>query len=240
MGADLVVAADGTRSRLAREFNDGLQDSYAGYTAWRGIADIAIDPALAGEVFGSGVQFGAVPLPDGRTYWFATQRLPERTEVGDELAHVSVLAEAWPDPVEDVVAATPPGTLLRNDLYDRPTAKTWSRGRVVLVGDAAHPMRPHLGQGGCQAIEDAVVLASALSTSDDVESALVGYQRVRIGRVRRIVSESRLIGLAVNSRRPFVGHAGLRLSRVLPDAAVMSHLRTIAGADAFRRQLARL
>ena len=67
--------------------------------------------------------------------------------------------DTWAEPIPAVLAATDPADVLHNDLYDRIEARHWSRGPVVVVGDAAHPMRPHLGQGGCQGLEDAAILA---------------------------------------------------------------------------------
>ena len=74
-----VVGADGTRSVVARHLNGALADRYVGYTAWRGVADYSIDPDVAGEVLGPGIEFGHVPLGSDRTYWFATERAPEGT-----------------------------------------------------------------------------------------------------------------------------------------------------------------
>ncbi|MCF8603346.1 FAD-dependent oxidoreductase [Gordonia sp. HY442] len=237
LDADLIVGADGTRSVLARELNGSLPHTYAGYTAWRGIADAGFDPTLAGEVLGPGGQFGLVPLGPDRTYWFATARLPESTAFDDEAAYVRGLVDGWADPLPRLVAATDPDDLLRNDLYDRPTAKVLHRGRVVLVGDAAHPMRPHLGQGGCQAIEDAVTLAECIGTGDDLPRATMRYASVRRRRIRAVVRESELIGRVVNGRPAAVWEALIRSSVLVPDVVVRAHLATIASRHAFSRTL---
>ena len=98
-----------------------------------------------------------------------------------------------------MLAATPAWDVLRNDLYDRSPARSWARGPVVLVGDAAHPMRPHLGQGGCQAIEDAAVLADFVDLHPDPATAFTRFEAFRRPRVRALVRESRVIGDIVES-----------------------------------------
>ncbi len=161
--AAAVIGADGTRSVVARHLNGALADRYVGYTAWRGVAETTIDPDVAGEVLGPGIEFGHVPLGSAATYWFATERAPAgHVAPQGELAYLRARFASWADPIPAVLAATDPGDVLRNDLYDREAARQWSRGRVLAVGDAAHPMRPHLGQGGCQGLEDAAVLARFL------------------------------------------------------------------------------
>ncbi|MGV8016512.1 FAD-binding monooxygenase, partial [Mycobacterium kansasii] len=87
------------------------------------------------------------------TYWFATQRAPRgQTTPDGELAHLKRRFSAWSEPIPTLLAATPGDQVLRNDLYDRAPARVWARGPAVIAGDAAHPMRPHLGQGGCQGL----------------------------------------------------------------------------------------
>jgi salicylate hydroxylase len=77
-------------------------------------------------------------------------------------------------------------------LHDRDPLKQWTKGRATLLGDAAHPMLPYLGQGACQAMEDGVVLASALAAMpDDWPSALKLYERVRLPRASRVVLSAR-------------------------------------------------
>jgi 2-polyprenyl-6-methoxyphenol hydroxylase-like FAD-dependent oxidoreductase len=96
--------------------------------------------------------------------------------------------------VADVIAATDESAILRNDIYDRPPLKQWSSARVTLLGDAAHPTTPNLGQGACQAIEDAVVLAQCLAGEPEVGAALRRYESARIPRTTRIVLLSRRFG----------------------------------------------
>src|SRR5689334_2189803 len=118
--ASAVIGADGTRSVVARHLNGALADRYVGYTAWRGVADCAIDPDVAGEVLGPGVEFGHVPLGSDRTYWFATERAPAgHVAPQGELDYLKARFAAWADPIPAVLAATDPAGVLRNDLYDR-------------------------------------------------------------------------------------------------------------------------
>ena len=159
--AAAVIGADGTHSVVARHLNGELRNRYVGYTAWRGIADAAIDPDLAGETLGAGRECGHVPLGPDHTYWFATERAEEgRAASPGELEYLKTRFGSWAEPMPALLAATDPSVVLRNDLYDRDEARVWSQGPIVLVGDAAHPMRPHLGQGGCQGLEDAAILAA--------------------------------------------------------------------------------
>lgn len=230
-----VIGADGTRSVVARHLNGALPDRYAGYTAWRGVARFPLDPDLAGETLGPGCEVGHVPLGADRTYWFATERTSEGARAPDgELAYLRTKLADWADPIPAILAATPAPEVLRNDLYDRAPARQWARGPVVVLGDAAHPMRPHLGQGGCQAIEDAAVLAWCLRRHADPAAAFARFAVHRRPRVDALVRESRLIGRAMNLRPAWLGGLGSRATALVPEAAVTGHLASIAAGSAFR------
>jgi len=232
---DAVVGADGTGSVVARHLNGSLTRRYAGYTAWRGVASIAIDPDLAGETMGAGAQLGHVPMGPDRTYWFATERAPEGASAPHgELDYLRAKFASWAAPIPDLLAATDPDGVLRNDLYDRSPARRWSAGPVVLVGDAAHPMRPHLGQGGCQALEDAAVLGAFLDLSPDLPLAFAAFESFRRRRVRAIAGEARLIGRVVNLRPAVLSALATRATVVLPEFVVTRHLASIAARTAFR------
>ena len=231
--ADAVVGADGTHSMVARHLNGLLGNRYVGYTAWRGVADCSIDPDLAGEVLGPSIEFGHVPLGGDTTYWFATERAPEgRSAPQGELTYLKDKFGTWAEPIPTVLAATDPARVLHNDLYDRDRARQWSRGPIVAVGDAAHPMRPHLGQGGCQGIEDAAILASFVGRTDDLATAFGRFAAFRGPRVRSLVRESKTIGQIVNLP-PLLSAAATRATVLGPEALVTRHLATIAARSAF-------
>jgi 2-polyprenyl-6-methoxyphenol hydroxylase-like FAD-dependent oxidoreductase len=232
--ASAVVGADGTRSAVARHLNGALTDRYVGYTAWRGVADYAIDPDVAGEVLGPGIEFGHVPLGSDRTYWFATERAPAgQAAPQGELDYLKARFASWAHPVTEVLAATHLDDVLRNDLYDRDQARQWSRGPVVVVGDAAHPMRPHLGQGGCQGLEDAAVLARFVDGDDDLAAAFARFAKFRRPRVRAIVRESKLVGQIVNLRPAFLSGLAARATVLMPEALMTRHLAAVASRSAF-------
>jgi 2-polyprenyl-6-methoxyphenol hydroxylase-like FAD-dependent oxidoreductase len=197
LAVDALVGADGINSAIASELNRPLRSSYSGYTAWRGIAETtaAFESDQIWVCLAGGHEFGWMPVGDAHTYWFATCWLPEgqRFPGGDD-AYLKQTFSKWPQPIPDLLTATPPERLVRNDVVDRAMPDRWSDGAVTLVGDAAHPMRPHLGQGGCQAIEDAVVLASYLANSADPATAFAHYESRRRRRARLIVVLSRFSG----------------------------------------------
>jgi len=232
--ADAVIGADGVGSAVARALNGPLPARYVGYTAWRGVADHRLDPDLAGETLGPGVQVGHVPLGPDHTYWFATQRAPEGARApGGERPYLLAALSGWADPVPALIAATPAAQLIRNDLFDHAQPRHWSRGPVVLVGDAAHPMRPHLGQGGCQGIEDAAVLARCVALEPDLPAAFVRFADVRRRRVRLLVAESAAIGRVVNLRPAVLGGLAGRGTALIPEWLVARHLAWIAARSAF-------
>jgi 2-polyprenyl-6-methoxyphenol hydroxylase-like FAD-dependent oxidoreductase len=233
MEADAVVGADGTHSVVARHLNGPLANRYVGYTAWRGVAECSIDPDFAGEVLGPAVEFGHVPLGEDSTYWFATERAPQgRSAPHGELNYLMDKFGTWAQPIPTVLAATDPGRVLHNDLYDREPARQWSRGRIVAVGDAAHPMRPHLGQGGCQGLEDAAILACFVDRTNDLAAAFRRFAVFRRPRVGSLVRESKMIGQIVNLP-PLLSAAASRATVLGPEALVTRHLAAVAARSAF-------
>src|SRR5437588_2256134 len=149
-----------------------------------------------GETWGRGRRFGIVPMTAGRVYWFATSNAAEggRDPHGKTRQALLQLFQGWHEPVEALIAAASENSILRNDIYDIDPLASYVQGRVSLLGDAAHPMTPNLGQGACQAIEDAVVLAACLATANDIKDALQEYDNRRVRRTARVVLQSRLAG----------------------------------------------
>ena len=126
----------------------------------------------------------------------------------------------WHQPVAELIAETEECEIRRDDLYDRePLDRPWGEGRVTLLGDAAHPMTPNLGQGACQAIEDAVVLARCVREvgKDGVPSALRRYEDLRRERVAWIVRRSRALGRVGQLENPILCRLRDVALRAVPD-----------------------
>jgi 2-polyprenyl-6-methoxyphenol hydroxylase-like FAD-dependent oxidoreductase len=191
--ADLIVGADGVHSAVRRALWPDSAPRYAGYTAWRGVTEFELDPGRLTESWGSGERFGLVDIGGGRAYWFATKNASENEgdEPGGRLAELVRRFGGWHAPIPDVLGASEEGAVLRNDVYYLDPLPAWSRGSVVLVGDAAHATTPGIGQGAAQAIEDAVVLARSLSERSDLKDALDDYEASRRPRAERVLKMSR-------------------------------------------------
>ena len=182
--ADLVVGADGLLSTVRSALLGDGEPRDAGIVAFRGVA--ALDaPVPAGEWWGSGSVAGLLPLGKGRVYWYLAHRgEPDRT------ALPGLVAE-YGEPVRDAVDRTGAEQVLLHRLYDRDPVPSWSRGSATLLGDAAHPMLPFLGQGAGSALEDAAALAAAVAAEPDVEAALAAYEGARLRRTAALVAGSR-------------------------------------------------
>src|SRR5262249_4179137 len=175
--ADLVVGADGLRSPLrSRLFASLPGPRYSGDTSWRGVtAGPGPAPGGGGGTWGRGERVGLVPMADGRVYWYATGNDAEGRTFPDEHAEVRRRFGGWHRPIAGVIDATSPAAVLHHDICWLPPLPRFTAGRVALLGDAAHAMTPDLGQGACQAIEDAVVLAACAGRAQGLTAALASY-----------------------------------------------------------------
>jgi len=204
--AELLVAADGLRSVVRRQlWSPEFGPRYAGFTAWRGVTERPFTLVEQSQTLGRAAEVGLVQLQDGRVYWFATGNDPEGTRHADERAEVLRRFGSWHAPIRDVVEATAPEHVLRHDLFRLPRPyPSFVRGRVALLGDAAHAMLPTLGQGGCLALEDAVVLSDALARHGDVPTALTAYDRDRRPRNEQMSASSDQMAKITQLRNPLV------------------------------------
>lgn len=185
----LLIGADGLRSRTrALLYQDGLPQA-EGHMIWRGISDshASFPQRTSYMVYGKdGARSVAWPVGPDAVCWSVSRNGPPgygETSDGERIKKALVaLIGGFPEPMSAVLCATPDDRILRTDLFTRPRA-VWGRGRVALLGDASHAMPTVYGQGACQAIEDAVVLAEALAGAATVEEGVADYRRRRERRV---------------------------------------------------------
>jgi 2-polyprenyl-6-methoxyphenol hydroxylase-like FAD-dependent oxidoreductase len=195
--ADLVVGADGVRSATRRSVWPTAQEPrYVGYTSWRMVCP-PVPVTETSEWWGRGERFGYSPLPDGRIYVYATANAQEGASDGG-LPELRRRFGGWHHPIPALLDAAEAGSVIHHDLYELPALKTYTSGAVVLAGDAAHAMTPNLGQGACQALEDAVVLGNVMASGD----GLAAYDRQRRPRTQMIVRRSRQVGAAAQWASP--------------------------------------
>jgi len=221
--ADLVVAADGGRS-VARHalFPGHPGPADGGYTIWWMLAPSLGDKeeVLASESMGKGAVWGTWVLNDGRVYAYATV-LKKLLAAGsghtdDPLSQLRAHFADWYPQIQHILDAVDPASVYRDDARWMQTAlPAYHVGRVALLGDAAHPMTPDLGQGGSQSIEDAVVLAKVLAEAGGDVRALASYTAARLPRTMDIVKRSKRMSAFHHASTPagvFLRNRALRLS----------------------------
>ncbi len=193
--ADFLLATDGIHSVVRRQLIPESKSRYAGYTCWRGISPQPVEPIkFPSEVWGRGSRFGMVPLVGDRVYWYAClngdQNDPALAKLSlqglaDRFAH-------YISPVAHLIQTA--DKLIHGDIIDMIPIKQFAFGRVLLMGDAAHATTPNLGQGACQAIEDAAILSSLLQSGMSISETFQHYQVKRLPRTTQVVNDSWRLG----------------------------------------------
>ncbi|HEU5132702.1 MAG TPA: FAD-dependent monooxygenase, partial [Pyrinomonadaceae bacterium] len=231
--ADFLIGADGVHSRVRAQFiNDG-EPLNRGYTIWRGTSPITPDeiPPFTGmELYGRGRRFGIGPVGLGRTGWWASANTDNTDRLTDLFAD-------WYAPVTELIEATPPSSILKTIATDREPNKKWGAGRMTLLGDAIHPTTPNLGQGGCQSMEDALVLARCFEKYGPSENALRTYERLRHPRTAILTKISRYYGSVGRWENPLA--RGLRriALALAPEAVARRSMQIVFDYDATKVDL---
>jgi 2-polyprenyl-6-methoxyphenol hydroxylase-like FAD-dependent oxidoreductase len=213
---DVLVGADGLKSRVREGILGPSAPVYTGYTTW--VANVPVaDPHYQHTIrlyFGKGGRFIAYSLAGGRTHFEAVTRMPPGGDDGPAGRKADMLEHFgdWAEEIVALIEATADDGIRRADAFARPPATTWGAGRVTLLGDAAHAMTNGVAQGANQAIEDAIVLGRCLERNSDPVAGLREYERLRVPRATGYVKRSkRMAGFglvenpaAVMARNAFV------------------------------------
>ena len=196
--ADLIVAADGIHSTVRKYIlGRSLSLRYAGYVNWNGLG--SADPSLCEAdnwvlYVGEGKRASMMPVGDSRFYYFFGVPIPigSETAPADRREELARHFTGWPAPVQTLIETLDPMASNRLEISDIDPPESLVKGRIALVGDAAHATTPTLGQGGCQAMEDALVLARFLMTTNiSVADALSRYEQARKQRSAELVLKAR-------------------------------------------------
>ncbi|XOV92542.1 MAG: FAD-dependent monooxygenase [Bacteroidota bacterium] len=229
--ADYVIAAEGIHSVTRNQFFPGSKVRYAGYTCWRGIAENVLELPLlrATETWGPAGRFGIVPVGDGKVYWFAVINGPadsSRFKAFDKKDLLEVF-EAYHDPISSVIQFTDEKSIIHNDIYDLKPIKKFAHENVILIGDAAHATTPNMGQGACQAIEDAIILAECIKANSVISEAFQQFERQRIKRTHMIVNRSWTMGKIGQWENPIMVSLRNFLLRTTPASIAKKQLEAV-------------
>ena len=227
---DVLVGADGIGSVVRDAVVSNVRPRAADGVVYRAVVETELPEAYRSrgfEVWGNGTYTGGAPIDADRFYWFATAPTPPAGAPNDSRETAAMLRDRFADfpaPVPAIVEALEADDVIVSALEDVPPLERWSRGAVVLAGDAAHGMLPFAGQGAAQAIEDALALADAIAEREDAASAWDAYEARRKPRADRIRTESRRLG-TLGSMRSTLGCRVRNLALGLLPSAVFRRLR---------------
>ena len=206
---DILVGADGLYSKVRARLNgrERLEEPvYSGTCCWRGYFDgsgLPLDSQYSwAEFWGQGTRFGYFDVGGGRFAFYAFHNTlggGNDDALGGSLNALRSLFKGYAEPVPAIIEALEGEKIYRDDIVDRsPLGSQWGQGRVTLIGDAAHPVQPNIGQGGCMAVEDAFELAKQLFTNycggDTIPFLLRQFEASRTQRVTRVFDTSRQVG----------------------------------------------
>ncbi|MBW4521040.1 MAG: FAD-dependent monooxygenase [Scytolyngbya sp. HA4215-MV1] len=190
-----LIGADGLRSRVRAAILGDESPTYRNFKTWRGLTDYipsGYRPGYIQEFLGGGKGFGFMMLGEGKMYWYAAATAIEAqpdAAIGRK-KELEMMYKDWFLSIPELITATDEANILTMDLYDRPPTQSWSQQNITLLGDAAHPMLPTMGQGACTALEDAYVVAKCLKEQADPIAAFQQYESLRFPRTKSIVEQS--------------------------------------------------
>lgn len=198
-----LLACDGIHSVIRKQLLPRVTPRYAGYTIWRGLLNNPPkDPKFEKpfKTFGKEGQFGAVLMKKNQLYWFASRKAPFKDPAMKAMTIVGLQKRYghFHDPIPQILEMSKDEDMLANDAIDLKPLSKFAFDNILLMGDAAHGMTPNLGQGACQAIEDAAVLAQILEKEKDIEKGFRLFEQQRIPRTTKVTNDSWNMGKAAH------------------------------------------
>jgi 2-polyprenyl-6-methoxyphenol hydroxylase-like FAD-dependent oxidoreductase len=235
--ADFLINADGVKSNARLQIHSDLNLRYSGQTCWRFVSDFELPEGESGNMYEiwsnkKGLRIGYSKINDKQVYVYITNfekaggQDNTETIVNDLLR----LCAEFPPLVKQMIISTKGNGIIRNDLYDFKPIKKWTDGKMVLIGDAAHATTPNLGQGACQAIEDAYVIAQQMIINQNIEEGFKMFEKKRIKKATYITNTSWQFAQITNSTG-IIKSALMFILRITPNSINVKQLDKIYSID---------
>ncbi len=223
----IVIGADGIKSTVRNRLFNGSEIRDTKQLCWRGVSQITLPTQYqheAIEAWGKGKRFGFVKISNDKVYWYA---VANEQLVNQDNVDLSYLFKEFHSDITKIISEAQPSDIILNRITDlKPTTK-WQHKNVCLIGDAAHATTPNLGQGACQAIEDAYTLGQLYSHDKSIENIFAQYEKLRLKKVHRIVNTSWTIGKVAHLENSFAIWLRNTLMRSVPKSANSKQLEKI-------------
>lgn len=224
--ADFLIGADGIKSVVRQFLFGNTKYRYSGQTCWRATVDTTIPKRVeksSHELWGSkaGLRLGIVPLNPNQLYIYATvcSTAGGKDDLTTIRKNLIQQFSEFGNYSTQLLEATDLHKIIRTDIYDFAPIKKWYKGRIALIGDAAHATTPNLGQGGCQAIEDGYVIAQSLARHQQPDKAFETFQSIRYAKAKYVVNTSWWLGQLTNLSSPLLINIRNAAIRLIPSFA---------------------
>lgn len=232
---DMLIGADGAGSTVRRLLQMPNEIRYAGRFSWNGTCDNPTNQFEENRIYevqGRGKRVGFTRLPGNRIGWYANLNLESNFQLPqDSIAFLEEQFNGWPMDCDAFFARTKPEEIKVSRIQDKDPLTSWSKGHVVLTGDAAHPMTPDAGQGACQSVEDAAVLAIAAKNQHSIRDLISHYEKERIPRTTHIINYARKIGTFSNWSNPFSVKLREWMFKMIPEERLTAGFEEITNID---------
>lgn len=219
---DILIAADGIHSVIRKQLFQNDDYRFAGYTCWRGVVSAENLSNMNDfiETWGTKGRFGIVPLPHHQIYWYALVNAAandthySRYTAADLYHHF----KDYHDPIPSLLKTTKDHQMIHRDIVDIVPMKQFFVQRILFIGDAAHAITPNMGQGACQSIEDARILAKCMQHHSDFHQAFVTYEAKRRKRIDKISNQSWMFGKVAQLDNPLLATLRNRFMKYTPQS----------------------
>lgn len=227
--SSVVIAADGINSVIRHHlFPETNTIRCANQICWRGITEFSLPQKLKNELneaWGKSERFGFVQIEENKVYWYALKAFKNNNKefVVDK---IESYFSKYNSVIQDIISSTKQDQINISEISDLKPINNWSKENVCLIGDAAHAMTPNMGQGACQAIEDAYILAACLSRYE-TNKAFKEYQKLRQTKVHQVVKSSWLIGKMAHLSNPILRSVRNQIIQLTPSSINRKQLQQI-------------